>query len=90
LPFGWLTLLLGKSRLKTGRVVLLGVAPDFRTRSILQLFAHELYQRGRAVGAMGAEASWILEDNHLMTKPLEVMGAKAYRKWRIYERQVPN
>jgi GNAT superfamily N-acetyltransferase len=88
LPFGWLTLLLGKSRLKTGRVVLLGVSPEFRTRSILQLFAHELYQRGRSVGAMGAEASWILEDNHLMTKPLEVMGAKAYRKWRIYEREI--
>jgi hypothetical protein len=23
-----------------------------------------------------------------MTKPLEVMGAKAYRKWRIYEREI--
>lgn len=87
-PTGWLTLLLGRSRLKTGRVVLLGVAPKYRSRSILQLFAHELYQRGRAVGAMGAEASWILESNHLMTKPLETMGAKAYRRWRLYDRPV--
>jgi GNAT superfamily N-acetyltransferase len=87
-PTGWLQLLLGKSRLRTGRVVLLGVAPEFRSRSILQLFAHELYQRGRAVGAMGAEASWILEDNHLMRKPLEVMGAKAYRTWRVYDRPI--
>jgi hypothetical protein len=37
---------------------------------------------------MGAEASWILEDNHLMTKPLEMMGAKAYRRWRMYERTI--
>ena len=88
LPTGWLTLLLGKSRLKTGRVVLLGVAPEFRTRGILQLFAHELYVRGRGMGAMGAEASWILEDNHLMTKPLELMGAKAYRRWRMYDRAI--
>ena len=87
-PTGWLTLLLGRSRLKTGRVVLLGVAPKYRSRSILQLFAHELYQRGRAMGAMGAEASWILEQNHLMTKPLETMGAKAYRRWRLYDRGV--
>ena len=87
-PTGWLTLLLGRSRLKTGRVVLLGVAPKYRSRSILQLFAHELYQRGRAMGALGAEASWILEQNHLMTKPLETMGAKAYRRWRLYDRGV--
>lgn len=86
LPTGWLQLLLGKSRLRSGRIALLGVDPRFRTRSILELFAHELYQRGRAYGAQGAEASWILEDNHLMTKPLEAMGAKPYRRWRLYER----
>lgn len=88
LPTGWLTLLLGRSRLLTGRVVLLGVAPQFRTRGILQLFAHELYLRGRAMGATGAEASWVLEDNHLMTKPLEMLGAKAYRRWRLYDRPI--
>jgi len=87
-PTGWLQLLLGKSRLRTGRVILLGVAPEFRSRSILQLFAHELFTRGRAIGAMGAEASWVLEDNHLMRKPMETMGAKAYKAWRIYERPV--
>jgi GNAT superfamily N-acetyltransferase len=87
-PTGWLTLLLGKSRLRTARVVLLGVNPAFRSRSIMQLFAHELYQRGRAMGAMGAEASWILEDNHLMTKPLEMLGAKSYKTWRLYERGI--
>ena len=87
-PTGWLQLLLGKSRLRTGRVILLGVAPEFRSRSILQLFAHELFTRGRTIGAMGAEASWVLEDNHLMRKPMETMGAKAYKAWRIYERPV--
>jgi hypothetical protein len=87
-PTGWLQLLLGKSRLRTGRFILLGVAPEFRSRSILQLFAHELFTRGRAIGAMGAEASWVLEDNHLMRKPMETTGAKAYKAWRIYERPV--
>ena len=85
-PTGWLQLLWGKRRLRSGRIVLLGVAPRFRTRSILELFAHELYERGRQYGAVGAEGSWILEDNHLMTKPLEALGAKVYRRWRLYER----
>ena len=86
LPFGWLTLLLGKRHLRTGRVILLGVKPAFRSRSIFQLFADELFRRGKAFGALGAEASWVLEDNRLLTKPMELMGAKTYKVWRVFER----
>ncbi len=84
-PFGWLTLLLGKRQLRSGRVMLLGVAPAFRSRSIFQLFTHEVFRRGKAFQATGAEASWILEDNRLMTKPMETIGAPAYKVWRVYE-----
>jgi hypothetical protein len=28
---------------------------------------------------------WILEDNHLMQKALEAMGAKKYKTYRIYQ-----
>ena len=31
------------------------------------------------------EMSWILEDNVLMNRSLEVMGAKRYKTYRIYE-----
>jgi len=86
LPTGVFKLLLGKGKLKSGRVILLGVKPAFRSRSIFQLFASEVFRRGRAFGATGAEASWILEDNHLMTRPMEAMGAKEYRRWRVFEK----
>ena len=39
-------------------------------------------------GATGGEASWILEDNAAMVRPMEAMGAKVYRKWRIYDRAI--
>lgn len=86
LPTGWLQFLLGKPRLRTARIVLLGVDPRFRRRGIFEVFAHELHVRSRAGGWVGVEASWILEDNHRMTKSLEAMGAQLYRRWRIYER----
>ena len=35
------------------------------------------------------EASWILEDNIAMRRPLERLGARIYRRWRIYERPIP-
>lgn len=85
-PTGLFKLLLGKNKLKTGRCILLGVKPKFRSRSIFQLFMHEVFRRGHEYNAIGAEASWVLEDNVLMTKPLEAIGAKAYRRWRVYDR----
>ena len=36
-------------------------------------------------GIGDCEMSWILEDNVLMNRSLEVMGAKRYKTYRIYE-----
>jgi GNAT superfamily N-acetyltransferase len=89
LPTGIFKLLLGKSRLRSGRTILLGIRPEYRGRSIYELFVHEAVRRGREYGAVGAEASWILEDNDQMNRPLVRMGVKAYRRWRIYDRPIP-
>ncbi|MBC8088959.1 MAG: N-acetyltransferase [Phycisphaerae bacterium] len=86
LPTGVFKLLLGRKKLKSFRVILMGVAAEFRTRSIFQLFTHEVWCRGRAFDATGAEASWILEDNVLMTRSMESAGVKEYRRWRVYDR----
>lgn len=86
LPTGLFKLLLGKKKLHTGRVILLGVKKEHRTRSIFQLLMHEIMRRGRETGLVTAEASWVLEDNLLMNRPLLALGASAYRRWRIYER----
>ena len=88
LPTGLFKLLLGKKSLKGFRVLLLGVKPEFRSRSIFQLFVHEVFRRGRAYGATDVELSWILEDNHLMTQPMEAIKAPEYRRWRVYDRAI--
>ena len=84
-PLGAIKLLLGKSKLRRGRVMALGIKREFRTRSIFPLFVHESFRRGKAYGAVGAEASWILEDNELLLGPLRAIGLKEYRRWRIYD-----
>ncbi|HKO15727.1 MAG TPA: hypothetical protein VJU87_05780 [Gemmatimonadaceae bacterium] len=88
LPTGLYHLLTGKMKLRTGRVLLLGVKPEYRTRSIFALLLHEILRRGYESGVETAEASWILEDNLPMRRPLERLGARVYRRWRIYERPV--
>lgn len=86
LPFGLLKILTGKSKLKTGRIMALGIKEQFRSGSILPVFMHESLRRAVAYGSTGAEASWILEDNAAMRQPVDAWGGRVYRKWRIYER----
>jgi len=88
LPTGIFKLLAAKKKLKTGRIMILGARAEYRKRGIFALFAHEMFRRGKEFGALGAEASWILEDNDKLNRPLESMGAKEYRRWRIYDRPI--
>ena len=39
-------------------------------------------------GVTESEASWILEDNLMMCRVLEAIGGRAYKTYRIYERQI--
>ena len=88
-PLGLWRLLRGKRTIRTARVMALGVKGSFRSRSILALFTHEVMRRGLAMGKIGAEASWLLEDNQLIVKPMRAMGARERMRWRVYERVVP-
>jgi GNAT superfamily N-acetyltransferase len=89
-PFGWLTLLAGKPFLKSVRIITLGVKPQFRRQGIFSAFTLESFRRARKHGVVAGEASWILEDNEAMTRPWEALGAPLYRRWRLYERAIPN
>jgi hypothetical protein len=86
LPTGIFKLLTGAKKLRTVRVMVLGVKQEHRTRSIFALFLDEFMRRGRQYGMTGAECSWVLEDNILLNRPLEAIRARPYRRWRIYER----
>ncbi|MDH5760056.1 MAG: N-acetyltransferase [Gemmatimonadota bacterium] len=88
LPTGIFKLLFGWKKVLTGRLMLAGILPEYRHRAIFPLFIDELKRRGQAVGAVGADASWILEDNEGIHGPLRAMGAKVTRRWRIYERPI--
>jgi hypothetical protein len=88
LPTGLFKLLAAKSRIRSGRIMILGARAEFRQRGIFALFAHEMFRRGREFGGVGAEASWILEDNDRLNRPLQSLGATEYRRWRIYDRAI--
>jgi hypothetical protein len=88
LPTGIFKLLAAKGRIKSGRIMILGAKAEYRRRGIFALFAHEMFRRGKEFNLVGAEASWILEDNEKLRGPLEAMGAREYRRWRLYDRVI--
>jgi hypothetical protein len=85
-PFGLPLLLRDRTRLRRGRMLLLGVRERYRSKSIYFLFMTEFLRRGRGYGAEGAEASWILEDNEAVLDFFREAGLAPTRRWRIYER----
>jgi hypothetical protein len=80
--------LLGTRKLVFGRIILLGLTTEYRNRGLFPLFVYEASRRGLEVGTEGGEASWLLEDNAAIVAPLEAMGAQAYKRWRIYEKDL--
>ena len=87
-PFGLARMLWYKRRAKRARVIALGVKGAFRSRSILALFTNEIMRRGLSINGIGAEASWLLEDNTLIVKPMRAAGATDRMRWRIYDRVI--
>lgn len=88
LPFGLPMLLRDRTRLRHGRLLLLGVRERFRNRSVYFILMDEFLRRARAYGATGAEASWILEDNEAVVSFFREAGLQPTRRWRIYERPI--
>ena len=93
-PLGWLKLLW---RLKvrfpnSARVPLMGVRRKFQhprlgpalAFQVIDAVRKELHHRG----ARRIELSWILEDNAGMRNIIESIGGDAYKRYRVYEREL--
>jgi len=88
LPFGLFKLLWHtkiKNKINGVRIITMGVVPEFQKRGIDTVFYVETYNVGVKRGYTWAEMSWVLEDNVKMNRILDLLGAKLYKKYRIYE-----
>jgi GNAT superfamily N-acetyltransferase len=88
LPFGILYLLNRKRIMDQVRLPILGVAPEHRNKGIELAMIHELYGRAIAKGYYRCECSWTLEDNGPMNHIIEAGGARLYKTYRIYQKEV--
>ena len=85
LPTGIFKLLLGRKKIKTFRIVVLGVIESHRKMGIEACFYSKIIQAARAKNMFFAEASLILENNEMMNQGLLNINAEVYKTYRMYE-----
>jgi hypothetical protein len=86
-PLGIIRLLRRKTIIDQVRLLLLGVLPEYRALGLYpvlicalrrQLVPDTPYRR--------AEFSWVLEDNRDINQPVQRLGARRYKTYRIYQK----
>ncbi|GDX79651.1 hypothetical protein LBMAG42_14620 [Deltaproteobacteria bacterium] len=83
-PFGWIHWFTKPSKVDQLRVFTLGIRKKFQHLPLGAPLYKRTWEAGQKAGVKGAEASWVLEDNHRMRGAIEKMGGKIYKTYRIY------
>ena len=86
LPIGLAKLLYHKRRLKRMRLVALGVVPKFRRSGVAEMLVLRIIENGMLQRGYFGECSLTLEDNHMINRFMEAIGADPYKTYRIYRR----
>ena len=87
-PFGWLKFLLGFRKIKRVRILVMGVVKEYRKRGIDAVFYVDTYKNGVKHGFTEGEMSWVLEDNDMTNRSIEMFGGRLYRRYRLYEKPI--
>jgi GNAT superfamily N-acetyltransferase len=68
------------------RVFAMGVIPEYRGVGVDALIYLETAKAALRKGYKWAEMSWILEDNEMMNRSIELLGGKIYKTYRMYQK----
>ncbi len=94
LPFGWAKLIyrVKAGKIRSARMPLMGVRRKFHGTPLGAAMAFaviDLVHRGNLRhGITEGELSWVLEDNHATRSLIEAGGARPYKIYRIYEKDL--
>jgi hypothetical protein len=87
-PFNFIKLFTQKKKIDWARILTLGIIPEYQKKGLDTIFYWEIVHRAAKLGIRLGEASWVLEDNDMMNRGLELMNADRYKHYRIWETEV--
>jgi len=86
LPTGLIKLLRYKRRAQKGRLIALGVVQKYRRAGIAEMLVLRVMEEKMIQRGITGELSMTLEDNYMINRFLEAIGAERYKIYRIYTR----
>ncbi|HEY4758509.1 MAG TPA: hypothetical protein VIH43_08115 [Chthoniobacterales bacterium] len=89
IPIGLIRLLYEKQRLRTVRLIAMGVRPEFRWHGVAEMLVLRIIEEGMFKLKFKGELSMTLENNVMINRFLEAIGAVRYKRYRIYRKQLP-
>jgi len=88
IPIGLAKLLYYKARLKKARLIAMGVRPKFRRLGVAEMLVLHVMEKGMIKAGFSAELSMTLENNVLVNRFIEAVGATKYKTYRIYSKSI--
>jgi GNAT superfamily N-acetyltransferase len=86
LPIGLVKLLFYKRRIRKGRLIALGVVEKYRRAGIAEMLVLHVMEETMVKRGITGELSMTLEDNFMINRFLEAIGARRYKTYRIFKR----
>jgi GNAT superfamily N-acetyltransferase len=86
LPIGLIKLLYYKSRTRTARLIALGVIEKYRRSGIAEMLVLRIVEDAMIKRGFTGELSLTLEDNFMINRFLEAIGADRYKTYRIFKK----
>lgn len=86
-PWRLLKALWAWRHIKDARLIMLGVAPEFRKRGIDLVLIKHIIDHGVAVWN-SAELSWVLEDNEGIIRGIMECGCHPSKRYRLYQKEL--
>jgi len=87
-PTGLFKLMIGMKKIKTVRTITLGIVKDYQHIGLGTILYTQNIIRAQKRNLDGGEMSWVLEDNEAMNRPIELLGSKLYKIYRVYQKNL--
>jgi GNAT superfamily N-acetyltransferase len=87
-PIGLIKLLFCKKRIRKGRLIALGVIEKYRRAGIAEILVLRVMEETMVKRGITGELSMTLEDNFMINRFLQAIGAQRYKTYRIYSKPI--
>jgi len=88
IPIGLIRLLYEKQRLRRARLIAMGVRPEFRQHGVAEMLVLRIIEEAMFKLEFQGELSMTLENNRMINRFLEAIGAQRYKTYRVYSKSI--